>query len=90
MDKKEALKQIKADDFFSLGDDVDEKLQGDKEIVLAAVKKDGLDLEHADAKLVADKEIVLAAVKQNGYALEHADAKLKADKEIVLDRKSVV
>ena len=39
MDKKEALKQIKAGD-FSLKDAGD-KLKADKEVVLAAVKQDG-------------------------------------------------
>ena len=39
MDKKEALKQIKAGD-FSLAD-ADDKLKADKKIVLAAVKQDG-------------------------------------------------
>ena len=82
MDKKEALKQIKAGD-ISLGD-VDKKLQADKEIVLIAVKSYGSDLKYADKILQADKEIVLAAVKQDGYALEYADKKLQADKKVVL------
>ena len=82
MDKKEALKKIKAGD-ISLGD-VDKKLQADKAVVLAAVQQNGLALEYADKKLHADKEVMLAAVKQNGRALEYADKKLQADKEIVL------
>jgi len=89
MDKKEALKQIKAgkdeegNNYFSLAD-ADEKLKADKEVVLAAVKQNGYALEHAYKKLRADKEVVLAAVKQDGYALKHADKKLKADKKIVM------
>ena len=82
MDKKEALKQIKAGD-ISL-EDVDKKLKADKEIVLIAVKSYGSDLKYADKTLQADKEIVLVAVKQDGYALEYADKKLQADKEVVL------
>ena len=82
MDKKEALKQIKAGELSLY--DVDKKLQADKEIVLAAVKQDGSSLEYADKKLKADKEVVLAAVKQSGSALDYADKKLKADKEVVL------
>ena len=82
MDKKEALKQIKAGD-ISL-EDVDKKLKADKEIVLIAVKSYGSDLKYADKILQADKEIVLAAVKQDGYALEYADKKLQADKKVVL------
>ena len=82
MDKKEALKQIKAGELSLY--DVDKKLQADKEVVLAAVKQDGTALEYADKKLKADKEVVLAALKQDGYALDYADKKLKADKEVVL------
>ena len=40
--------------------------------VLAAVKRDGLSLQHAIAKLRADKEIVLEAVKENSHALKYA------------------
>jgi hypothetical protein len=83
MDKKEALKQIKAGD-LSL-EDVDKKLQADKEVVLAAVQQNGLSLYYADKKLQADKEVVLAAVQQNGWALrDNIDKKLQADKEVVL------
>ena len=81
MDKKEALKKIKAGD-ISLGD-VDKKLQADKEIVLTAVQQNGLALEYADKKLQADKEVVLAAVKQDVSALAYTNTKLLADKEVV-------
>ena len=37
----------------------DKKLKADKEVVLAAVKKNGYVLQYADKKLKADKEIVL-------------------------------
>ncbi len=83
MDKKEALKKIKEDDFFL--DDADKKLKADKEVVLAVIKNNPLDLEYADKKLKEDKEVVLAAVKDSGAALEFADKKLKADKEVVLE-----
>ena len=82
VDSKEALKQIKAGD-FSL-QDVDKKLKGDKEVVLAAVKQDGYALEYVDEKLKGDKEVILAAIKQNASFLRYADKKLKADKEVVL------
>ncbi len=55
-----------------------------KKAVLAAVKKNGLALEHASDLLKADKEVVLAAVKKDGLALKHASDLLKADKEVVL------
>ena len=43
----------------------------DREIVLEAVKHDGLDLEYASPELRADREIVHAAVKHNRMALKH-------------------
>jgi len=43
-----------------------EKLKDDKEIVLEAVKQDGLALEYASEKLKDDKEIVLEAIKKFG------------------------
>ena len=88
MDKKEALKKIKAGGFY-YDHAVDmlsnyEELKADKEVVLAAVKQAGRALEYADKKLQADKEVVLAALKQDGRALQYADKKLKADKNFVL------
>ena len=82
MDKKEALKLIKAG-IFSLAN-ADKKLKADKEVVLASVKQDGFALQDADKKLKKDKKIVLAAVKQDGRSLKYADKKLKADKDVVL------
>ncbi|MBA3604243.1 MAG: DUF4116 domain-containing protein [Parachlamydiaceae bacterium] len=43
---------------------VHNKFQKEKEIVLAAVKEDGMVLEHADIELKKNKEVVLAAVKE--------------------------
>ena len=82
MDKKEALKKIKEDDFFL--DDADKKLKADKEVVLAVIKNNPLDLEYADKKLQADKEVVLEAVKDHEDALEYADKKLQKDKDVIL------
>ena len=48
MDKKEALKKIKAGN-LSLAD-ADDKLKADKEVVLAEVKQYGFALEYADNK----------------------------------------
>ena len=56
MDKKEALKQIKAGN-FSLAD-ANEKLKADKEVVLAAVKKSRDALEYADDSLKNDPDIL--------------------------------
>ena len=60
------------------------ELRADCEIVLAAVKQNGLALDHAAVALQANREIVLVAVKQNGLALEYAAVELRADREIVL------
>lgn len=54
------------------------------DIVLAAVKQNGIALRVADPLLQKDRDIVLAAVKRNGYALEFADGSLKEDRDIVL------
>jgi histidinol phosphatase-like PHP family hydrolase len=52
---------------------------GDKEVVLAAVKQNGLALEYASKELQNDREVVLAAVKQDGRALEYASDELKSE-----------
>ena len=55
-----------------------------KQVMLAAVAKDGDALELATAALRADKEVVLAAVAQNSDAMWHASADLLADKDVML------
>lgn len=59
--------------------DVPESLQKDKEAVLAAVRKDGMNLVAADDKLKDDEEVVLAAVGQNVTAMAYASERLKRD-----------
>ena len=68
MDKKEALKQIKAGDFF-LGN-ADEKLKTDKKFILAVVKQDvsALDLDYVDDSLKNDPDI-LAIVNKGKWPL---------------------
>ena len=61
-----------------------QRLKGDKEVVIAAVKQFAFDLEFASADLRGDKEVVLAAVKSDGTALQLASADLRGDKEVVL------
>ena len=55
-----------------------------KEVVLAAVKKNGFALRYASDSLKKDKEVVLAAVKNMAGALKYADNSFKKDKEVVL------
>ena len=76
MDKKEALKKIKAGN-LSL-EEVDDKLKADREVVLATIKQQGaLYLEDADDKLKGDKEVVLAAVKQDSSAIKYSADNIK-------------
>lgn len=58
--------------------------RADKDVVLAAVKKDGRNLQYASKKLQSDKEVVLAAISNYGKALQYASRKFRLDKEIVL------
>ena len=51
----------------------------DKEVVLAAVRKDGHALEYASATLRADRRFILEAVKQNGLLALHCDAGILRD-----------
>lgn len=55
-----------------------------KEVVLAAVRQNGLALRFASETLKADKDVVRAAVTQNGLALEYASEALKANPGVVL------
>ena len=55
------------------------KLQNDKDIVLAAIEKDGMALEYASDKLKGDKDVVLKAVLKRTDALDFASDELKAD-----------
>ena len=61
------------------------ELRADREIVLAAVKQNGLALEHAAAELQANHEIVLAAMLQNTEAHQYASEEIrKSDRPIQL------
>ena len=59
-------------------------MRANRDVVLAAVVRNGWALEHADDTLKVDRGVVLAAVTQNPYALEFAADTLKADKGVVL------
>eukprot|EP00971_Amphidinium_carterae_P071046 1404666-Amphidinium_carterae.1 len=48
-----------------------EARKADREIVLAAVRKNGLALQYASKTVRADREVVLTAVQQSQYALRH-------------------
>jgi len=61
----------------------DERLKGDREVVLAAINQNGSTLEYANPKFKRDRDVVLAAVRRCGSALKYADPSLKCDKEVV-------
>ena len=58
--------------------------EGNRAVVRAAVRENGLALQFAGELFQGDKEFVLDAVSQNGMALQYANDILKNDKECVL------
>ena len=60
------------------------ELRADREVVLAAVRQDGIALGYASDALRADHEVVLAAVTQAGRALEYASSAFRGDRDMVL------
>ena len=58
-------------------------LQGERDVVLAAVAKEARALQYTSAALQGDRDVVLAAVAQNGDALRYASEELKSDREIL-------
>jgi hypothetical protein len=59
-------------------------LKNNREIVLEAIKQNGLALEYASESFRNDKDVVLEAIKKCYHALCYASDDLKDDKEIVL------
>lgn len=55
----------------------------DKEVALAAVKRNGLVLDCCSKELKNDFDIVLAAVSNNGVSIKYASDNLKDNKKIV-------
>lgn len=74
-DRKQRLAKL----IYSGGD-----LRADREVVLAAVERDGLALERAAEKLRGDREVVETAVKDQGGALRYASEELRRDRDLVL------
>lgn len=64
-----------------------ESIKGDKDLVLSAVKKNGLALKYASDRLKNDREIVLESVKcksNSPWALYHSADHFKDDYEVVM------
>ena len=73
MNTKEILKKIKDN---TISTDELKKFSKDKQVIIAAVKKNGKNLKFADKQLKADKEVVLEAMKNDIDSLKLADKKL--------------
>jgi hypothetical protein len=61
-----------------------ETLRADKEVVLAAVYQNGLELEFASKDLQNDKEVVLVAIDNNKSAIEFASDNFRNDKDFLI------
>ena len=57
-------------------------MKGCFDIVLRAVRQNGLAIQHAPEPLQRNKLIVIEAVEQNYRALEHVAAELRDDVEV--------
>jgi hypothetical protein len=81
----EAVNQV-GDFFFFHGlqysEEELENVLSDKEIVMTAVKKNGMQLKEASNGLKADYDIVRAAILQNNEALKLASPELQANPEL--------
>mmetsp|Transcript_5644 Transcript_5644/g.13267 ORF Transcript_5644/g.13267 Transcript_5644/m.13267 type:complete len:463 (-) Transcript_5644:91-1479(-) len=60
-------------------------LRDDRDIALAAVKRNGLALQFATDGIKDDREVVLEAVKNTSRALEFGSERLRADVDVVLE-----
>ena len=54
-----------------------------KDVVLAAVRNDGVAIKWASKPLQADKDVVLAAVRNDGVAIKWASKPLQADNDVI-------
>lgn len=62
---------------------VSERLKNDSEIVIAAIKQEGFNLQFAPSEFKKDKNLAMLAIKNNG-SLEFLSKSLRNDKEIVI------
>ena len=81
--------QNKYDDFLGYADScileiVSPKLKKDREIVVAAIQTNEVEIVYALPKFRYDKKFILTVAKQNKLNLEHVPKKLRDDEDIVL------
>ena len=62
---------------------IDYTLRGDEELILYAVKSNGMLLYYADDELKDNYEIVKKAVANNGLALRYASDRLQSDERLL-------
>lgn len=80
---KEQVDNIDIKDLMVTISYIPEIHRDDKEVVLSAVKKNGLVLRMASGNLKNDRDVVLAALNEDGNALKYVSSDLKQDLEIV-------
>ena len=62
-----------------------EELKGDREVVIAAVRRNGGALWSASEELKRDSEVVVEAARQNGDALQFASEEQRRDRDVLLE-----
>lgn len=78
-DEEQALKNLHIDDFEKVSD----RLKGNKEFAMKAIKKNYLFFEYISDELKSDKEFVLYAVGIQGNIVDWADKKFLDDEEVI-------
>ena len=59
-----------------------QNLKIDKNLVLLAVKQNGLSLAFVEGELKRDKEIITEAIKQNIRSIDYVENSMKLNKDI--------
>lgn len=79
--REAAIRRVTNDGFElrSLND-----LRNDRQVVLAAVRQNGMALIYANEEHRDDREVVLEATRQNGLAILAASEELKRDRDFIL------
>merc|ERR1712232_66045 len=70
-------------DLRMLADVADPTVLMDREVIMTAMREDGLDLQRVQSDLRHDREVTLSAVRQNGLALSYAAMKHRCDRSVV-------
>merc|ERR1712048_1308170 len=68
-----------------MGQFASEELRGCRELVLDAIRQDGLAFKFASESLRADRELALEAVRREGWALRYAAEDLRSDGEVIYE-----